>query len=653
LLVRGAELTLAALASVDGSGVVVRRPDDLAIAAELPLSVLNYVRRSKERVLLTDVSRANAFSGDESFLRRTPKSLLCLPIVLQAELVGVLYLENGVVANAFPPDRVEMLALLAGQAAISLRHARLYADLQRENLERKQAEAALRNSQDLLRGIVDNSRALIYVKDLEGRFLLVNRHLAEVMQRDREHLLGKTDFDLFPSEQASAYRAVDLRVLTEGIPIEAEELGMGADGLHTYLSVKAPLFDPSGKTYGLCGISTDISERKRTEEALRQKGEELRQAQKMEAIGNLAGGVAHDFNNLLTVILGSCQLLAMQMGDGHPGEADLDAIEEAGQRAAALTQQLLAFSRKQILQPQVVDLNQVVSRIELILRRLIGEDVELTVKASASLGHVLVDPGQAEQILMNLAVNARDAMPIGGSLTIETDNVVLDEQYADRQFSFVPGPHVLLSVSDTGIGMDALTQSRIFEPFFTTKGPGRGTGLGLSTVFGIVQQSGGTIEVRSELGKGTTFNIYFPRTNHPFLGTAKSPSNDRDLAKGSETILLVEDDALVRALTRTLLSEAGYHVLEAENAEAALAVAERHTASIHLLLTDVVLPRVGGRQLADQLCARRPETRVLFMSGYTNDSIIRHGVVDSAVELLQKPFTRVSLLRRVRGMFDA
>ena len=653
LLTHGSELTVAALASVDGPGVVVRRPGDFAITAELPLSVLNYVRRSKERVLLTDASRANAFSADENFLRRTPKSLLCLPIILQAELVGLLYLENRGVANAFPADRVEMLALLAGQAAISLQHARLYADLQRENLERKQAEAALRDSQELLQGIVDNSQALIYVKDLEGRFLLVNRHLAEVLQRDRETLLGKTDFDLFPREQAGAYRTVDLRVLTGGIPIEAEELLSGVDGLHTYLSVKAPLFDPNGKTYGLCGISTDITARKRTEQALRQKEEELRQAQKMEAIGNLAGGVAHDFNNLLTVILGSSELLTLQMEQGHPWEADLHAIKEAGQRAAALTQQLLAFSRKQILQPQVVDLNEVVSRVERILRRLIGEDIELTVRAGASLGHVLVDPGQAEQILMNLAVNARDAMPTGGRLTIETSKVVLDESYANRQVRVVPGAHVMLSVSDTGIGMDAPTQSRIFEPFFTTKGPGMGTGLGLSTVFGIVRQSGGTIEVRSELGKGTTFKLYFPHTNESARETAKSASSDAAPLRGSETILLVEDDALVRALTCKLLREAGYHVLEAENAEAALSLARRHPAAIHLLLTDVVLPRIGGRQLADELCARRPGTKVLFMSGYTNDSTIRHGVIGSAVDLLQKPFTRDSLLRRVRGIFDA
>jgi two-component system cell cycle sensor histidine kinase/response regulator CckA len=285
---------------------------------------------------------------------------------------------------------------------------------------------------------------------------------------------------------------------------------------------------------------------------------------------------------------------------------------------------------------------------------LIGEDIELIVEADEALGHVLVDPGQAEQILMNLAVNSRDAMASGGKLTIETCNVVLDENHASQQVSVVPGPHVMLSVSDTGVGMDALTQSRVFEPFFTTKGPGKGTGLGLSTVFGIVKQSGGTIEVRSELGLGTTFKIYFPRMKQASRPTSKLPSSDdRDKLRGSETILLVEDEGLVRALARTLLREAGYHVLEAENAEAALALAERHRAAIHLLLTDVVLPRMGGRQLADQLCARRPGTRVLFMSGYTNDSRIRHGVVDSAVELLQKPFTRVALLRRLRGILDA
>ena len=653
LLPRGPELSVAAFASVEGPRVAVRRPDgERSITTELPLSVTNYVRRSKERVLLADAGQAHAFLDDPYFVERAPKSLLCMPIIRQGALVGLLYLENRVVANAFSADRVETLALLAGQAAISLEHARLYGDLQRENLERKQAEAALKDSQELLEAIVDNSKALIYVKDLEGRYLLVNRHLAEVLERDRDSFIGKTDYDLFSREQADAYRAVDTRVLTEGCSVEAEEVAMVADGLHTYVSVKAPLLHPAGKPYGLCGISTDITERKRAEAALRQTEAELRQAQKMEAIGNLAGGVAHDFNNLLTVILGFSEFLALKLGPDHPAHHELAAIEEAGQRAVALTRQLLAFGRKQILQPKVVDLNEIVFKIERILRRLIGEDVELTVVAGTPLGRVLVDPGQAEQILMNLAVNSRDAMPTGGKLTIETADVILDERYASGQVGITPGPHVMLSVSDTGIGMDAATQLRIFEPFFTTKEPGKGTGLGLSTVFGIVRQSGGTIEVVSELGKGTTFKIYFPNARDHVRDTAKPRLSDPASLRGSETILLAEDDQFVRSLTRALLEGAGYRVLEAANAAEALALADAHTSVIHMLVTDVVMPRMGGRELADTLRARRPATKVMFMSGHTDDSVIRHGVMESGVDFLQKPFTRESLLRRVRHILD-
>jgi PAS domain S-box-containing protein len=654
LLPRGQDLSVAAFASVVGPEVVVHRADqEPTSAAELPLSVLNYVRRSRERVLLADAGQAHAFTGDPYFVTRAPKSLLCMPIIRQGELAGLLYLENGVVANAFSPERVETLGMLAGQAAISLEHARLYGDLQRENLERSQAEAALKDSQSLLQAIIDNSKTLIYVKDLEGRFLLVNQHLAELLGCARERVLGKTDYDFFSREQADAYRAVDKRVLAEGASVEAEELVVSADGVRTYLSIKAPLLDPTGKAYGLCGISTDITERKRANAALLQKEAELRQAQKMEAIGNLAGGVAHDFNNLLTVILASTELLATNRDPDAPGDADLKAIEEAAQRAATLTRQLLAFGRKQILQPTLVDLNEVVSKIERILRRLIGEDVDLTVAAATSLGLVLVDPGQAEQIIMNLAINSRDAMPTGGKLTIETADVTLDEGYAATHVGVTPGPHVMLAVSDTGVGMDAATQSRIFEPFFTTKEPGKGTGLGLSTVFGIVRQSGGAIDVTSEVGKGTTFKVYFPRSGARRRERAPSPPSGVASLGGTETILLVEDDKLVRGLARKLLVRAGYHVLEAESASEALALSERHASPIDLLLTDVVMPRMGGRQLADKLLEGRPGTKVMFMSGYTDDSIIRHGVMESGIALLQKPFTRDSLLRRVRELLDA
>jgi len=614
--------------------------------------VLNYVRRSKERVLLADAGRSQAFPGDPYLATQAPRSLLCMPIIRQGELAGLLYLENKMVANAFSPHRVETLALLASQAAISLEHAQLYGDLQRENLERKQAEAALKESQGLLQAIIDNSKTLIYVKDLDGRFLLVNRHLAELLGGERRSLLGKTDYDFFSREQADAFRAVDKRVLAEGVSVEAEEAGETAEGHRTYLSMKAPLFDPAGKAYGLCGISTDITERKRAEAALLQKEAELRQAQKMEAIGNLAGGVAHDFNNLLTVILGSTELLAMKLETDSPGHADLQAIEEAAQRAGTLTRQLLAFGRKQILQPKLVDLNEVVSKIERILRRLIGEDIDLTVAAAPSLGLVLVDPGQAEQIIMNLAVNARDAMPTGGHLKIETAEVTLDARQAREHVGVTNGPHVMLAVSDTGVGMDAATQSRIFEPFFTTKEPGKGTGLGLSTVFGIVRQSGGAIEVISELGKGTTFKVYFPHSRAGRHERAPSPSSGVAAPGGRETILLVEDDKHVRVLARKLLTRAGYQVLEAEGAAEALALAARHTSSIHLLLSDVVMPRMGGRQLADKLLAERPGIKVMFMSGYTDDSILRHGVLASGISLLQKPFTRESLLHQVRQILD-
>jgi two-component system, cell cycle sensor histidine kinase and response regulator CckA len=653
LLTRGERLSVAAIASVDGSAVTVHRPgNDAASASQLPISVLNYVRRSKEHVLLADANQANPFSGDSYLVGRRPKALLCLPIVRQTELVGVLYVENTLVANAFPPDRLEMLTLLAGQAAISLENARLYTDLQHENLERQQAQVALKDSQELLQAILDNSTTLIYVKDNAGRFLLVNRHLAQLLERDRESLIGKTDYDLFPREQAEAYRVVDERVLTEGVPVEVEEIAPAADGIHTYLSVKAPLLDATGQPYALCGISTDITARKRAEEALRRTEDQLRQAQKMEAIGNLAGGVAHDFNNLLSVILGYSAMLGAGLSPSDPRRGELAEIEAAGQRAAALTRQLLAFGRKQILQLKIVDLNEIVARIERMLRRLIGEDIELMAQPTSPLGNVRVDPGQIEQIVMNLAVNARDAMPRGGKLTIETANVMLDERYAAEHIGAVPGPHVMLAVTDTGTGMDQATLARIFEPFFTTKEHGKGTGLGLSTVFGIVQQSGGTIWVYSELGKGTTFKVYLPRVDA--LGVdadERSPVPTASLS-GTETILLVEDDERVRGLARTILERAGYHVLAADSGDDAFLVFERYTATIHLLLTDVVMPRMSGRQLADRLRALRPALRVLFMSGYTDNSIVHHGVLDSGV-FLQKPLTADTLLRKVREVLDA
>ncbi len=387
-------------------------------------------------------------------------------------------------------------------------------------------------------------------------------------------------------------------------------------------------------------LQLEITERKSVEA-------QLLQSQKMEAIGRLAGGIAHDFNNLLTIITGFSDLLLEIPGSDATTREYATEIRKAGERAALLTRQLLAFSRRQVLQPEVLDLNAVVSEVDSMLRRLIGEDIDLKTLLRPDLGRVRVDPGQVHQIFMNLAVNARDAMPRGGKLTIETANVELDSAYARSHAEVKPGPYVMLAMSDTGTGMDAETQSRIFEPFFTTKEKGKGTGLGLATVYGIVKQSGGNIWVYSEPGHGTTFKIYLPQVDET-EPTAAPPVTSEKPPAASETILLVEDEAGVRALARRVLESRGYTVLEAGRGEEALQVSETHTGPIHLLLTDVIMPGMSGRALADRLAPMHPGMKVLFMSGYTDNAVVHHGVLESGIAFVQKPFTPEALLRKVR-----
>jgi two-component system, cell cycle sensor histidine kinase and response regulator CckA len=513
------------------------------------------------------------------------------------------------------------------------------------DVQRKWAENALRLSLNRLEALLNNIPDVAWMKDDQGRFTAVNEAFARFLDRRREEIVGKTDLDLLPVDLAEKSQAEDRHVLATGKSLQVSEELVRADGRRVlFETIKTPIWGGGRRPSGTAGIARDISERRRLEE-------QLIQSQKMEAVGRLAGGIAHDFNNLLTTILGYCDLVLGQLAEDSVLRGDVGEIEKAGQRAATLTRQLLAFSRKQLIEPRVLALNEIVLDATKMLGRLIGEHIDLVTALDPQLGRVRADPGQIEQVLVNLTVNARDAMPEGGQLVIETKNIDFYEPYSSGPSKAAPGPYILLSVKDNGAGMDPETQRHIFEPFYTTKERGKGTGLGLATVYGIVKQSGGDIWVHSEMGRGSRFEVYLPRVEEPAQAAEPAPVAVSP-PKGSETILLVEDEESVRALAERILKSSGYKVLAAKDAEQAMQLSQMYVGAIDLLLTDVIMPGTSGPQLAERLLAVRRQMRVLYMSGYTDAAIVERGVLQAETALLQKPFTPARLIQRVREMLD-
>ena len=522
------------------------------------------------------------------------------------------------------------------------------ATIARDITKNKRAEEALRRSEERFKLIEENIDEVFWISDPDiSEITYISPAYERVWGRTRKSLLeNPISFieGIHPDDRERVLS--DLELQKAGKPFDHEYRVTHPDGSTRWIWDRGfPIRDDAGRLTHYAGVAQDITERRRLEG-------QFRQAQKMEAVGRLAGGVAHDFNNLLTIINGYSELALERLHPDDPLRSSIEEITKAGGQAASLTRQLLAFSRQQVLAPRVLDLNALVADVEKMLRRLIGEDIDLVMVPGAELGRVKADPGQIEQILVNLAVNARDAMPEGGKLVIETANVEIDDAYARSHPVVTPGRYVMLAMSDTGTGMDAATQAHIFEPFFTTKEHGKGTGLGLSTVYGIVKQSGGFVWVYSEPGLGSTFKIYLPLVEDAAESVPGPEARELPFG-GSETILLVEDEEAVRTLASRILQERGYRVLESASPDDALQIAEHHQEPIALLLTDVVLPKMSGRKIAEHLTLLRPSMKVLYMSGYTDDAIVRSGVLEANTAFLQKPFTPSGLARKVREVLDA
>jgi len=590
----------------------------------LDRSCTAYVFRSGRAASIPQEEFTNLAESGEVELVGTPSpSWLGVPLQTPSSTIGVLVVQNYHRENAYDECDLQFLSSVGGQIALAI--------------ERKRAEERVRESEARLRVLVEQLPAVLWTVDKNFRFTsALGLGLAQLGLKPNE-IVGMSLTEYFGTEDRSFQ------------PISAHRRAIAGERVafslewkdNSYACHVEPLRDSTGHVQGAICMSLDVTDRKKLEE-------QFRQAQKMEAVGRLAGGIAHDFNNLLMVIQGYADLLAERLPAGESLRRNAEQIQAAAQRAAALTRQLLAFSRKQILAPKVLNVNSVVAEMEKMLRRVIGEDIQLQTVSTPDLWLVKADRSQIEQVIMNLAVNARDAMPRGGRLTIETANVEFDSVMSKAATAIAPGKYVMLAVTDNGIGMDEKTKAHIFEPFFTTKEKGKGTGLGLATVYGVVKQSGGYVWVYSEPGHGTTFKIYLPQIAEeaPMAGQ-ESGLNFRHTSKGSEVILLVEDEAGVRELAREYLEMSHYTVLVAEDGHTALELAAMHAGPIHLLMTDVVMPGIGGRELAERMTRLRPEIKVLYMSGYTEQAFNQQGLLGDDAVLLQKPFTLTTLASKL------
>ena len=577
-----------------------------------------------------DLARDDTPLGSTDLERGKLAGALAIPIRLNNEAVGALQFFATEMAEP-DDDLLTVLTTVAKQLG--------------QFIERKLAEESLRLSEARYRSLVELCPDAIFIRQ-EGRIAFINSAAMKLLGAEKpEQIVGREMLDLIHPDYRNVVRDRMKQLSDSAQPLPfLEENFLRLDGSAVEVEAGAVPFIFGGKPAEQI-IARDLTLRKSLEA-------KIRQAQKMDAIGTLAGGIAHDFNNVLTVISGYSEVLLARLSPDDPLRGPIEQIHKAGARAASLTRQLLVFSRKQVVERKILDLNAIVKETEKMLKRLIGEDISLTAALEPKLGKIKADAGHIDQVLMNLAANARDAMPRGGKLTIETANVELDADYTSTHSDVRSGRHVLLAVSDDGCGMDSATLSHLFEPFFTTKGLARGTGLGLATVYGIVKDSGGHISVYSEPGSGTSFKIYFPRVDEEPARLEELTPGLPQLQDGKETVLLVEDEEDVRTFTRHLLTSFGYRVLDAHDGVDAIRVSEAHPEPIPLLVSDVIMPRMGGRQLAENLKRERPDLKVLFISGYTDDAVVRHGVLQADVAFLQKPFTPTALASKVREVLE-